>query len=187
MAQRTAYSDSNFAYGSTLSWLALFESAPVQAAIGGAEPPSYLVLGSSLGSLVVYGACVYGLPSRGIELMPALASRAAEVAESAGVVGARFECADMLACDLSGAAIVLLASQCWDRSLVDALAAKLLRELRDGALVLDYTAALGERRSGGGGGSGEPPYRRFALQCTVSAPVSWDGAHRFWVWAVESV
>ena len=31
-----------------------------------------------------------------------------------------------------------------------------------------------------------PPGRAFVLQCTVHAPVSWDGAHCFWVWSVES-
>lgn len=49
---------------------------------------------------------------------------------------------DMLACDLSSAGLVMLASQCWDAELVAAAGAKLAAELRPGALVVDYTGAL---------------------------------------------
>ena len=125
--------------------------------------------------------------------MPLLASRAAQVADAAGVHGVEFEQADLLACELSTSKIVLLASQCWDGLLIEKLRGKLLAELEDGALVLDYTPALGELRTsdihsspGAAAAPSNDPCRRFALQCTVDAPVSWDGAHRFWVWSVET-
>ena len=118
-------------------------------------------------------------------MLPVLAKTATRVCAAAGVEGVSFECADMLTRDLSGSDIVLLTSQCWDAPLVAALASKLLAELSLGALVIDYTAALGEASSA-------PTDERcahrtaFALECTVRAPVSWDGAHCFWVWRVVS-
>ena len=129
-AESSGYSGENFAYGSTplQSWLALFESRPVQEALAAAgdTPPRFAVLGSSLGSLVVYGACVHGLPSHGIELLPYLAAQAASVVRAAGVRGATFECADMLTCDLSQFGIVMLASQCWDEPLLESIGSKLM-------------------------------------------------------------
>lgn len=189
LARTSGYTGENFAYGSTplQSWLALFRSAPVQAVLRAAASPGdvrYVVLGSSLGSLVMYGACVYGLPSRGIELMPALAERSQRIAREAGVENVSFECADMLHCDLSGSSMVLLASQCWDRSLLHAVRAKLLAELMPGALVLDYTSALGETKDPSTTPKSTSGRNHFALLTTVSAPVSWDGAHKFWVWRV---
>lgn len=204
VALSSGYTGDNFAYGSTplQSWLLLFESAPVQEALraAGRSATRYVVLGSSLGSLVVYGACVYGIQSRGIELMPLLVSRAQQLSGEAGVQGTTFECADMLDCDLTRSTILMLASQCWDRSLMAAVRSKLLNELQVGALVIDYTPALGEETTAEAFSAAEDPDapvstksrrnpvrggRRFALQTTVSAPVSWDGAHRFWVWRVE--
>jgi hypothetical protein len=191
----TGYPRENFAYGSTPlpSWLSLFACEPVRALLereGAARLP-YVVLGSSVGWLVLYGACVHGLPSRGVELMPYLARTAERVAAEAGVAGARFECADMMRVDLGGSRLVLLASQCWDEALVARLRAKLLRELPQGALVLDYTPLLGEPQdpeeeeegaATAAADDGAAPRRQFELACTVAAPVSWDGAHQFWVW-----
>ena len=64
LARATGYSRDNFAYGSTplRSWLLLFEQlrpclAP-RTAFG--QRVRYAVLGSSLGSLCVFGACIYG-------------------------------------------------------------------------------------------------------------------------------
>ena len=129
----------------------------------------------------MYGACVYGLQTRGIELLPLLASHARDIAQKAGVDRLTFECADMLACDLSEAEILLLASQCWDEALVDQLRSKLLTELEVGTLVIDYTAALGDETK-----QRTSTAKSFALEMNVSAPVSWDGAHRFWIWRVVS-
>ena len=194
VAASTGYSSANFAYGSTplQSWVALFDAEPVRRTLSGAPSAGlrYVVLGSSLGSLVIYGACVHGLRSRGIELLPLLARTAERIAAEAGVVGASFECADMLSSDLKGSDIVLLASQCWDRTLIAAVRRKLLCELPLGALVLDYTAALGEAEESSPDRppplppSGSSARRAFALACTVHAPVSWDGSHCFWVWRV---
>lgn len=190
-ARTSGYSRSNFAYGSTplTSWLTLFKSAPVQAAVARRRltedsRPRYVVLGSSLGSLCIFGACVYGLPTLGIELMPMLTAQAESIAREAQASHVHFTCADMLQCDLSGADIVLLASQCWDEELVTAVGIKLLAELDIGALALDYTPALGHAGRKTSGESTGTHGRRFELQCKVSAPVSWDGAHSFFVWQV---
>lgn len=187
------YTSDNFAYGSTplRSWLMLFESPPLRAKRRAAHlegPLRYYVLGSSLGSLCVYGACVYGIETRGIELMPGLAQAAQRIVTRAGVVGVSFECADMLGVDLSEADVLLLASQCWDAPLVAALGAKLLAELRPGALVIDYTPALGEASRRGDDGEQQqqqqPGGRRFVLEHSCEAPVSWGGALRFYIWRV---
>ena len=109
----------------------------------------------------------------------------------------------------SAVQLLLLTSQCWDAALCVRLRAKLLLELPEGALVVDYTAAMGaeaaageeakeaagEEAGGGGGGEagggegrgGAPAGRRFVLLEKVRAPVSWDAGHVFWVWRCESV
>jgi hypothetical protein len=48
----------------------------------------------------------------------------------------------MLRSDLSGVGVIMLASQCWDRPLMDAVASKLEAELMEGAVVIDYTDNL---------------------------------------------
>ena len=59
------------------------------------------------------------------------------------------------------------------------LRTKLLAELPEGALIIDYTDALGK------GGAGHGGQRRFVLAEQVRAPVSWDSQHTFWVWRCE--
>ena len=119
-----------FAYGSTplRSFLALFACDAVAARLARSDPqrhtphglaplPKFVVLGSSLGWLVFYGACVFGLPSEGVEILPLLCRTATETAAAAGLGDCvRFENADMLTHDLRGADIVMLASQCWERN-----------------------------------------------------------------------
>lgn len=58
------------------------------------------------------------------------------------VEGADFVCGDMLNCPAGNAAVVMLASQCWDTPLVAAVAAKLRSELPWGSLVIDYTDGM---------------------------------------------
>lgn len=84
--EATGYSRANFAYGSTPlgSWLRLFACTPLRAltgsqtraAVDGRSHASlsdrrvrYTVLGSSIGWLALYGACVFGFQARGIELV----------------------------------------------------------------------------------------------------------------------
>ena len=93
--------------------------------------------------------------------------------------------------------LLVLTSQCWDAALCVRLRAKLLAELPEGALVVDYTAAMGGeavqagRAAAAAGGDGEagggeaPAGRRFVLLEKVRAPVSWDAGHVFWVWRCE--
>ena len=97
----------------------------------------------------------------------------------------------------------MLASQCWDAALVGAVRAKLLTELAEGSLVVDYTDGLGRRdgaslaegslevdytdglgRRDGASDDAQVQRRDFHLELTVEAPVSWDGSHRFYVWRV---
>lgn len=174
------------------SFLSLFACEPIQTLLERESPLSlpYVVLGSSLGWLAFYGACIYRFPTTGIELMPNLVSAADRVARIAGVEGIRFECADALCCDLSTCMLVVLASQCWDKDLLSALHGKLLSELPEGALVLDYTSPLCKNQK-------KKPCmdeklkidvqgmrNTLQLSCTVTAPVSWNGAQTFWVWKV---
>ena len=59
-----------------------------------------------------------------------------------------------------------------------------------GALVLDYTALLGELPDDdpdGSVGTAAAAASTLSLECTVDAPVSWDGTHRFWVWRVTAL
>ena len=76
----------------------------------------------------------------------------------------------------------MLASQCWDAALVGAVRAKLLTELAEGSLVVDYTDGLGRRD--GASDDAQVQRRDFHLELTVEAPVSWDGSHCFYVWRV---
>ena len=195
------YPMETFAYGSTplRSFLALFACDAVAARLARSDPqrhtphglapvPKFVVLGSSLGWLVFYGACVFGLPSEGVEILPLLCRTATETAAAAGLGHGhdrvRFENADMLTHDLRGADIVMLASQCWDDGLRYELAGKLLNELDPGAIVLDYSDFLGGMV---GGGSRAPPGVRgysFREVDVVTAPVSWDAAHKFYVYVV---
>eukprot|EP00873_Tetraselmis_striata_P044725 jgi/Tetstr1/464989/TSEL_009720.t1 len=142
----SSYSHQNFAYGSTplASWHAVFSHPTVEAAVSEclAAGKEYVVWGSSLGWLVFYGALSRGLRSAGYELLPGLVAFAEQLAAEHQVAGVRFVPGDMLACDLSSAGLVMLASQCWDAELVAAAGAKLAAELRPGALVVDYTGAL---------------------------------------------
>ena len=127
-----------------------------------------------------------GLRCEGIELVPFLVRAARATADRAGVCSCSFVCADMLGYDVSAAQLLLLTSQCWDPVLCARLRAKLLAELPEGALVVDYTAAMGD--DGGEARCGAPPTcRAFVLLEKVLAPVSWDASHVFWVWRCESL
>ena len=192
------YPMETFAYGSTplRSFLALFACDAVTARLARSDPqrhtphglaplPTFVVLGSSLGWLVFYGACVFGLPSEGVEILPLLCRTATETAAAAGLGDCvRFENADMLTHDLRGADIVMLASQCWDEELRRQLAGKLLNELAVGAIVLDYSDFLG-----GVVGRARRLWPHVGGNCfrevnVVTAPVSWDAAHKFYVYVV---
>ena len=91
-------------------------------------------------------------------------------------------------------AIIAVASTvaaCILAAMVISLRRKLRDELPDGALVLDYSAQLGDANAdadadanadaGGAAGAGRGAAATFHLLCTVSAPVSWDGRHTFFV------
>ncbi|KXZ49842.1 hypothetical protein GPECTOR_19g293 [Gonium pectorale] len=204
------YSLDNFAYGSTpyATWLKVLSAAgdAVEAAMATAGR-EYVVWGSSCGWLVLYGALTYGWRSRGVEILACLHETAVQVAAQLpaggppGSAAASFRCGDLLLDDVSGAGLVLLADQCWDPQLAAAAAAKLGRELLQGALCVSYSGAAletvmapevaeagsvsgGEPREGMGGGadevgSGGGKGRAFEEVAVVRAPVSWAEAQPF--------
>ena len=168
----TSYTMDNFAYGSTSfhSWRAI-AALPPCAAAATARPGgggSFVVLGSSTGLLALYGALYWGLPTRGVEILPSLvavADAAAAVAAASvspsSTIDISFEEGDVLQCDLSSATIIMATSQCWDVALIKALRAKLVKEVRPGACVIDYRPLL----------DGEP---LFTSAVVATIPVSWD-------------
>lgn len=185
MSSLTRWSRSNFAYGSTplSSFLALLESEPVQAILCSTPTVelSFVVLGSSVGWLCFYVASVYGIPARGIELLPNLVNTAERIAHEVGIESVSFECNDVLKADLRGSKVLVLTSQCWDLLLITSLRSKLLKELPEGALIIDYTPMLGETCVD------SHSMRALNLVCNATLPVSWDGAHTFWIWRVDAV
>jgi len=82
----------------------------------------------------------------GCEVMPLLFARAELVGRGLSAPGASvsvsFHLLDMLAADVSAMDVVVLTSLCWDKSTRKAVALKLHRELKPGALVVEYTADL---------------------------------------------
>lgn len=194
------YTPDNFAYGTTpfSSWHAVFQSPPLVAAVARSRAAAaaaattdnddggdggYVVMGSSIGWLVFFGALALGIPSVGFELLPSLVAAAertkTDVAAavggaSGGVSRARFVCGDMMRAPVGKAAVVMLASQCWDERLFRATAEKLAAELPTGAAVVDYGRKLGE--AAGGTAFGAAP------AAAVRAPVSWNRQQTFYVW-----
>ena len=102
----------------------------------------------------------------------ALAPPAVMQAAAAGVAGdlASFVRGDMLDAPLGeGVRVVVLTSQCWDKSLHDGAARRLAEGLTSGALVVDYGRRLAEEEA-----FGEPI-------ATLTLPVSWNNRQTFCV------
>ena len=135
-----------------------------------ASAREYVVLGSSVGWMVFFAAMTYGLESRGVELLSSLVQVARRIAEECAVLGARFECCDALRASVSGACIVLCASQCWDDALRSAVQEKLLQELSEEAVVIDYTDFMSREGDS-----------RLEVCDIVEGPVSWNPSQRFFV------
>ena len=74
---------------------------------------------------------------------------------------------DMLQSDLHNTSIVMLASFCWDQELHKQAAAKLCKELMQGAIVVDYSAQLGDI---------------FQQIARVQIPVSWNDHQAMYVY-----
>ena len=130
----------------------------------------YVVFGSSIGWLAFYGACHYGVPTAGVEIMPYLVQVSNEAAATLGVKRIRFSNQDMLQSNLSQAKVVMLTSQCWDDQLIERVHAKLAEELPFGGLVVDYRGGLAEAHP-----------EAFEVTEKVVAPVSWNPQQPFFV------
>jgi hypothetical protein len=96
------------------------------------------VFGSSTGLLVFYTALGMGLPSEGIEILPALVRTSAAVAQRCAAPFLdliTLQCGDMLHADISATGILVLTSLCWEEALVDLVVAKLIAELPVGRVA----------------------------------------------------
>ena len=81
----------------------------------------------------------------------------------------QFRCADMLSANVAAAGVVMLTSQCWDKSLIAATYSKLATELPAGALVVDYRAPPQGCLAAGG----------LVVRARVFAAVSWNPRQLF--------
>ncbi len=137
--------------------------------------PDYVVFGSSVGWLVLYGAITFGLKAVGFEILPELVKESEAVlsiarADLSNSIDVDFVCGDMLQADITQAGIIVLTSQCWDTTLTKLVHTKLSAECRRGCVVVDYVAGLDTI-----------PASTFSLCDTVLVPVSWNPKHPFYV------
>ena len=175
VAAESDYTMANFAYGSTpfASWLRVAQLPIVARAAQRARASggTVVVLGSSTGLLVLYGALYWdGVTALGIELLPSLVAAARRAAAAAAAAGCAsrgqqlsFVCGDILECDLRNACVIMVTSQCWDVALIESLRRKLAKEARPGVVVVDYRPLL----------DGVP---LFAAPAKVTVEVSWDSS-----------
>jgi SAM-dependent methyltransferase len=98
-------------------------------------------LGSGDGRIVITAAKKYGARGVGIEIVPALVTKAAENAAAAGVSDrVRFATGNFFAADIGEATVVTLYLL---QSLNERLRPKLVRELRPGARVVSHVFNMG--------------------------------------------
>ena len=179
----SAYTEENFAYGSTPfgSWLRVISACPElastmreladEAGRDAGKSPGYAVWGSSSGWLVFYAALSLGVPSVGYEILKCHVDAARRVAAANDVSEdlASFALGDATEAPLDGVRVVVLTSQCWDEALKTRVARRLAEDLAPGALAVDYGARLA-----GEAAFGEPI-------ATVTAPSSWNAQQKFFV------
>lgn len=183
-----AYTEENFAYGSTPfgSWLGVIAACPELASAMGElaheagrderRSPGYAVWGSSSGWLVFYAALGLGVPSVGYEILKCHVDAARRVAAANDVSEdlASFVRGDAAEAPLNGVRVVVLTSQCWDEALKTRVARRLAEDLAPGALAVDYGARLAQEAA-----FGEPI-------ATVTAPSSWNAQQKFYVFRRRS-
>ena len=183
-----AYTEENFAYGSTPfgSWLGVIAACPELASAMGElaheagrderRSPGYAVWGSSSGWLVFYAALGLGVPSVGYEILKCHVDAARRVAAANDVSEdlASFARGDATEAPLDGVRVVVLTSQCWDEALKTRVARRLAEDLAPGALAVDYGARLAQEAA-----FGEPI-------ATVTAPSSWNAQQKFYVFRRRS-
>lgn len=85
-----SYSNTNYAYGSTpySSWLRVMDAVQAACSKDPIQPgQQYMVWGSSLGWLVIFGWLAFGWPSVGCELLACLVEEAQSTAQQLGASG----------------------------------------------------------------------------------------------------
>eukprot|EP00615_Pteridomonas_danica_P009018 CAMPEP_0114361908 /NCGR_PEP_ID=MMETSP0101-20121206/25185_1 /TAXON_ID=38822 ORGANISM="Pteridomonas danica, Strain PT" /NCGR_SAMPLE_ID=MMETSP0101 /ASSEMBLY_ACC=CAM_ASM_000211 /LENGTH=181 /DNA_ID=CAMNT_0001507317 /DNA_START=421 /DNA_END=969 /DNA_ORIENTATION=- len=152
----------------------------------------YVVFGSALGLLAFYGFLGFNLRTTAYEILPELSQWALCVAKGfdlpvsyrqisnphvRAVSSLELVEGDMLKADLSGARIVMLTSQCWDKPLIQMVQRKLSNELVPGTLVIDYTESLLTSVVPPGGCG-------FEIIHSVTAPVSWNATQTLYLFHV---
>lgn len=187
------YSLENFAYGSTplSTWLVLMSEIQKS---GYESNQNWGVLGSSCGWMVFYAALLFEKDAHGWEILPSLHEYASRVLvervpEDVRSLVHLYSC-DALKGDISICSAIIIAGQCWESWLLNAMYKKIMLECNVGTLLLDYNGALqrfmkGElHKSKGSGDSGSFGNRSFELVFVKSLPVSW-GTVEFHLWVLQ--
>jgi len=197
------YSLENFAYGSTplSTWLQLMSAIR---ATGHPTAVEWGVMGSSCGWMVFYAAALTGKMAHGWEILPSLHQCAVnhipndtpdDTPDPDVTCHMRqlldFNCQDALKADISSCGAIVIAGQCWEPWLLNAMYTKIRSECAVGTILLDYNAILQEFQKQDdegteiGEGEGEGGKREFQLLCSKSLPVSW-GVVAFHVWVLQN-
>lgn len=81
-------------------------------------------------------------------------------------------CADLLTSSVQDAGVLMLTNQCWDADLIARAADKATSELPRGAVVIEYTGALGKLA----------PDRLQLLARVDCVAVSWNQQQTMYAW-----
>ena len=180
VAESQLFTLSAFAWGGVWyqTFAAVFSSAAcrdvLQAAAKaatkrGASGPGVVVLGSSIGFEAYFLALTFGVPTLGVELLPALVdlSDAVRLAHDVPSSLVSFQCADALDFAIPpSATMVYVDDTAWDAPTIARLAERLAQRRR-GTLVIHNT-----------------PYgasRAFKRVAAIEVGTSWDAAHTIYV------
>ena len=110
----------------------------------GTEAQKLLHLGSNIGTETFYLSMAAGanVAVEGFELVCSLVQRADELRERflPHVGNVTFRCADALTANLRDTALLWLDNQAWDPAFMRVLYAKIVDEMPDGALLIDFAA-----------------------------------------------
>ena len=180
------YSLENFAYGSTplSTWLELMSDIQTQ---GLETKVEWGIMGSSCGWMVFYAALLTEEMAQGWEILPSLHATAVEIADT-NISNpsirklVQFHCQDALKADISTCGAILIAGQCWEPWLLDAMYSKIQMECKIGTILLTYngnTSLENWSKS-----KTTTSNRNFKFIFKKRLPVSW-GTVDFHVWVLE--
>eukprot|EP00746_Dinoflagellata_sp_MGD_P144415 gnl/MRDRNA2_/MRDRNA2_77147_c0_seq1.p1 gnl/MRDRNA2_/MRDRNA2_77147_c0~~gnl/MRDRNA2_/MRDRNA2_77147_c0_seq1.p1 ORF type:complete len:687 (+),score=97.03 gnl/MRDRNA2_/MRDRNA2_77147_c0_seq1:177-2063(+) len=178
--QKMSYSCENFVYGSTYyqSWLEVMTVPVVAKALSearadndasGASP--VVVLGSTLGWQVFWGALTFGVKCSGYELMEHRARVSKQIAERFGVSHlVSLHHADALTSELSKARLIYMTDLAWDMPLSAKVTLHLAETAPSGVIVVSNRGPTCWNFAG------------FDQVDTANVEVSWSKATRFYVY-----